>query len=93
MSSSLHQAEISQKIRLTQREKEILSLIGEGHPSKRVAEMLFVSKRTVDFHLDNIYHKLHVKNRLQALQLARRLGLLPSSEIEEEKQGADLKES
>ncbi|CCW36180.1 response regulator containing a CheY-like receiver domain and an HTH DNA-binding domain [Chthonomonas calidirosea] len=80
-SSQQYQAEIPKRIRLTRREKEILSLIGEGHPSKRVAEMLFVSKRTVDFHLDNIYHKLHVKNRLQALQLARRLGLLSASEV------------
>ncbi len=63
-------------IHLTKREKEILALIVEGYPSKRVAEMLFVSKRTVDFHLDNIYSKLQVTNRMQALQRATRLGLL-----------------
>lgn len=78
MSLRSFEADPSGKVRLTQREKEILSLIGEGYPSKRVAEMLFVSKRTVDFHLDNIYHKLRVKNRMQALQLAKRLGLLAS---------------
>ena len=63
--------------RLTKREIEILSLIVEGHSSKKVAELLFVSKRTVDFHLDNIYEKLQVSNRMQALQRATRLGLLP----------------
>jgi ATP/maltotriose-dependent transcriptional regulator MalT len=63
-------------VRLTKRELEILSLIVEGHSSKQVADMLFVSKRTVDFHLDNIYEKLHVTNRMQAMQRASRLGLL-----------------
>lgn len=64
---------------LTKRETEILSLIVEGHSSKVVAELLFVSKRTVDFHLDNIYEKLQVTNRMQALQRASRLGILPRS--------------
>ena len=63
-------------VRLTKRELEILSLIIEGHPSKLVAEKLYVSKRTVDFHLDNIYQKLHVTNRMQALKQATRLGLI-----------------
>lgn len=66
----------SDGVRLTKRELEILSLIVEGHSSKQVADMLFVSKRTVDFHLDNIYEKLQVTNRMQALQRASRLGLL-----------------
>ena len=38
-----------------------------------------VSTRTVDFHLDNVYEKLQVSNRMQALQRAMRLGLLPRS--------------
>ncbi len=63
-------------VRLTKRELEILSLIVEGHSSKQVADQLFVSKRTVDFHLDNIYEKLQVTNRMQAMQRANRLGLL-----------------
>jgi ATP/maltotriose-dependent transcriptional regulator MalT len=64
-------------VRLTRRELEILTLILEGHPSKKVAELLFVSKRTVDFHLDNIYEKLQVSNRMQAIKRASNLGLLP----------------
>ncbi len=69
----------SDNVRLTKRELEILSLIVEGHSSKQVADMLFVSKRTVDFHLDNIYEKLQVTNRMQAMQRASRLGLLQLS--------------
>ncbi len=63
-------------VKLTRREVEILTLIVEGHSSKTVADLLFVSKRTVDFHLDNIYEKLNVTNRMQALQRASRMGLL-----------------
>ena len=69
----------SEAVQLTKREVEILSLIIEGYSSKKVAEMLFISKRTVDFHLDNIYQKLSVTNRMQAINQARRLGLLPVS--------------
>jgi LuxR family transcriptional regulator, maltose regulon positive regulatory protein len=66
----------SEKPLLTSRELEVLSLVIEGYSSKQVADMLFISKRTVDFHLDNIYGKLQVSNRMQALQKASRMGLL-----------------
>ena len=78
--SNTNYAQSAEVPRLTKREIEILSLVIEGHPSKKVAEMLFISKRTVDFHLDNIYEKLQVSNRMQALQIAVRLGLLTSIE-------------
>ena len=61
-------------VRLTRREVEILALVIEGYSSKQVADLLFISKRTVDFHLDNVYGKLNVKNKMQALQRATRLG-------------------
>jgi DNA-binding CsgD family transcriptional regulator len=38
---------------------------------------MVVSKRTVDFHLANVYQKLQVRNRVQALRAASRLGLIP----------------
>ena len=65
------------QVRLTKREIEVLSLVIEGKSSKDVADELFVSKRTVDFHLANVYSKLGVKNRLQALREASKRGLLP----------------
>lgn len=74
---NLNHTEVADTARLTRREVEILSLIVEGHASKKVADLLFVSKRTVDFHLDNIYDKLQVTNRMQALHRATRLGLIP----------------
>ena len=64
-------------VRLTRREREVLGLIAQGYRSREVAELLVVSKRTVDFHLANIYHKLRVSNRLQAFRKASELGLIP----------------
>jgi len=64
-------------VRLTKRELEVLTLVIEGKTSKDVADALYVSKRTVDFHLANIYDKLQVSNRVQAFRRATRLGLIP----------------
>lgn len=66
-----------QAVKLTKREIEVLTLVVQGKSSKEVADELFVSKRTVDFHLANIYDKLHVTNRVQAFRRATRLGLIP----------------
>ncbi len=64
-------------VRMTKREIEVLSLIAQGHSSKEAADTLYVSKRTVDFHLANIYDKLQVNNRVQAFRAATRLRLIP----------------
>lgn len=62
--------------RLTSREAQVLGLIFEGRSSREVAQSLFLSKRTVDFHLARIYEKLNVNNRLQAIRRAAELGLV-----------------
>ena len=76
--SSTGQRRRIKQVRLTGREFEILQLVAEGYESRETAEMLFVSKRTVDFHLSSIYRKLQVDNRIRALTAARRLGILAS---------------
>jgi DNA-binding CsgD family transcriptional regulator len=63
--------------RLSHRELEIMRLIGMGHRSQDVAEILVISKRTVDFHLSSVFTKLGVSNRLQAMKAVRAFGLLP----------------
>jgi DNA-binding NarL/FixJ family response regulator len=52
---------------LTIREKEILQLLIDGLSKQRIAEKLFVSFHTVDFHLRNIYGKLQVNTRTSAV--------------------------
>ena len=76
-------------VKLTKREVEVLTLVIEGKASKEVAELLYVSKRTVDFHLANIYEKLQVSNRVQAFRRAVALGLLPTEPAREPAKEAD----
>ena len=57
---------------LTQREKEILSYLSKGYLYKEIAEKLFVSKETVKKHIHNIYDKLQVQTRTEALNKAFR---------------------
>ena len=61
---------------LTDRELEVLSLIAEGMQNRQMAAALFVTLSTVKTHINNIYRKLDVSNRVQALARARELELL-----------------
>jgi LuxR family maltose regulon positive regulatory protein len=64
---------------LSQRELEVLQLLARGSSNKEVARQLFISLPTVKWHTSNIYGKLGVQNRTQAVVKARSLGLLTPS--------------
>lgn len=55
---------------LSEREKEVLNALVEGHSTKAIADKLFVSTHTVRFHLHNIYVKLHVNSKYEAIAKA-----------------------
>ncbi len=61
---------------LTPRELEVLRLLARGLRNKEIAARLFVSERTVNFHLANIYQKLNVSGRTEALSRALEQGLI-----------------
>jgi DNA-binding NarL/FixJ family response regulator len=61
---------------LSEREKEILSLLVDGLSKKQIAEKIFLSHHTVDSHLRNIYAKLEVHSRSSAISKAIREKLL-----------------
>jgi DNA-binding NarL/FixJ family response regulator len=61
---------------LTDRENEILHLLSEGLTKKRLADRLFLSPHTVDSHIRNIYSKLHVHSRSNAVAKALREKLI-----------------
>jgi LuxR family maltose regulon positive regulatory protein len=61
---------------LTNRELEILVLLAQRMQNKEIGANLFISPKTVKKHLDNIYGKLNVSNRQQAVQKAEILGIL-----------------
>ena len=51
---------------LTSRELEILRLVLEGYTNKEIAAEIFLSEKTVEFHLDHIYTKIGVRSRILA---------------------------
>jgi len=61
--------------RLSEREKEILRLMAESYNYKAIAEKIFISYETVRTHIKNIYKKLHVVSRAEAVLKARQQGL------------------
>lgn len=61
---------------LTQKEKEVLRLIAEGHTNKEIAEKLFISVKTVEFHRLNLMKKLDIHNQASLIRFAIRLNLL-----------------
>jgi ATP/maltotriose-dependent transcriptional regulator MalT len=61
---------------LTQREQDVLRRIAAGATNREIAETLVVSLGTVKKHMNNIFTKLCVRSRTQALARARELGLL-----------------
>lgn len=61
---------------LTQREKEILSLVAQGLSNREIADELCVSRYTVESHIKHIYRKLCVSKRTKAVSTARHLGIL-----------------
>lgn len=65
------------QLELSRRELEILSLLAQGHSNQEIAAKLFVSLSTVKTHIQNLFEKLDVKRRIQAVEKARRLNLIP----------------
>ncbi len=61
---------------LTEREKEILTLVSKGETNSQIADKLFVREVTVKTHLNSIYRKLKVENRVQAVLLAQQTEII-----------------
>jgi two-component system, NarL family, nitrate/nitrite response regulator NarL len=60
---------------LTEREREVIKLIGEGLKNRQIAERMFISETTVRHHLTSIFNKLDVSDRLELVIYAYRNGL------------------
>ena len=61
---------------ITDREEEILKLVAEGNSSKEIADLLFISVKTVERHRANLLQKLGLKDRLELTRYAIRAGLI-----------------
>ena len=61
---------------LTEREQQVLALVGKGHTNGEIADLLVISEKTVKNHISNIFSKLHIRDRTQAVLYAIRKGLV-----------------
>jgi len=74
--NSIPDVSLISKLELTKRELEILNLLAQGHSNQEIAATLFVSLSTVKTHNQNLFQKLDVKRRIQAVEKAKRLHLI-----------------
>lgn len=72
---TVNKAEL-EKLNLTNREYEVLQLITKGYSNADIADHLFLSLSTVKTHVSNIFVKLEVKSRTQAIEKAKRLRIV-----------------
>jgi DNA-binding CsgD family transcriptional regulator len=73
---SLNHDELN-KLGLSSRELEVLQLMAEGLSNQEIAGRLFVSLNTIKTHSSNLFIKMDVKRRTQAIEKAKRLSIIP----------------
>lgn len=72
---TLNTAEL-QKLNLNNREYEVLQLLAKGHSNADIAANLFLSVSTIKTHVSNLYFKMDVKSRTQAITKAKQLKII-----------------
>lgn len=66
-----------ERLRISKRELEVLDLMAKGLSNQEIADTLFVSLATVKTHSSNLFEKLDVKRRTQAVEKAKQIQLIP----------------
>ena len=72
---TLNEAEL-ERLGLTSREYEVLQLIAKGYSNADIADQLFLSLSTIKTHVSNLYSKMGVKSRTQAIDKAKRTSII-----------------
>lgn len=69
----------AKELNLSRRETEVLQEMATGKSNKEIAESLFISESTIKTHVSNLLFKLDAKRRTEAIEKARKMGLLASN--------------
>ncbi len=72
---TINQTELK-KLNLNNREYEVLQLLAKGHSNAEIATSLFLSISTIKTHVSNLYFKMDVKSRIQAITKAKQLKII-----------------
>ena len=62
---------------LSKRELSVLQLMADGYSNQEIADQLFVSLNTIKTHISRLFEKMEVKRRTQAIEMAKKLSLIP----------------
>ncbi|NVM63961.1 DNA-binding CsgD family transcriptional regulator [Mucilaginibacter sp. SG538B] len=73
---TINQTELD-KLGLSKRELEVLQLMAEGLSNQEISERLFVSLNTIKTHSAKVFEKMEVKRRTQAVEMGKRLSIIP----------------
>lgn len=73
---------VNSEVELTQKQMEVMSWMALGYKARVIADKMFVSRRTVEFHVASVYSLLNTNNRTSALRILGKAGIL----IEDEKE-------
>ncbi|MFB0498467.1 NarL family two-component system response regulator LiaR [Mucilaginibacter sp. OAE612] len=73
---TINQTELD-KLGLSKRELEVLQLMAEGFSNQEISERLFVSLNTIKTHSAKVFEKMEVKRRTQAVEMGKRLSIIP----------------
>lgn len=65
--------DLVQEYKITQRERDILDLLIIGKTNKEIGDILFISTKTVETHIYNVYRKMKVKNKIELLQMCKNI--------------------
>lgn len=76
-----HQEIVAEGVTFNEKELQILISVAKGFKNREIANSLFVSQRTVEHHLTQIFSKLKVSSRTEAVAKAQQLGLLPQEQL------------
>jgi two-component system NarL family response regulator len=72
---------------LTERQREVLTLVAQGYTYKEIGTILHLAERTIKYHMQGIVQRLHLKNRVEIIAYARRVGLDAASPTESRAHG------
>ncbi|WP_017470570.1 response regulator transcription factor [Amphibacillus jilinensis] len=66
-----------EQVTLTEIEQEIIFLVDKGKSNDEIADQIKMSRRTVERHLTKIFQKMHVSSRAEAIEVGKKIGILP----------------
>lgn len=75
---SIQRESPSEKFSLTEKEKKILKELVKGKTNEEIAQFLFIGQRSLEYSLTNLFHKLGVQTRIEAVVKVKEMRLIDS---------------